>query len=222
MTQETKSNSPINDNQNQDPSTALDIYKAEASPEAKALILNEQIIGEHEGFVPEQTINTLVVIAQGEVGGLTQYRPDLVSTLSHENLMAVINTYAGYGHEASSELQISVSSIKEASAEGEGSTPDESGNDLKGHIILELTERLMDHGMEQEDRRQLMNAIEALATKEFLKLVTEEPMLLTVLSANVEEFESEGLRKRIRSLQQKIEEPVTEAKSTEDKEDKEN
>src|SRR3989344_2299376 len=78
------------------PQQALEVYVREPDADKKAELLNTQlIVVTPENIATPGTIYTLMDLVVLEEKGITQYRPDSVSSLTHENLLAVVKNLAG-------------------------------------------------------------------------------------------------------------------------------
>lgn len=68
--------------------TTVDTYRGTADLDERAKLLNDRIVQKDEGIATAPSIRDLIVLSSDPMQ-LTQYRPDSVSALTHENLVAV-------------------------------------------------------------------------------------------------------------------------------------
>ena len=184
--------------------TGLDIYRGSQDPDERALVLNRQIVQTQEGVITPGSMRALKVLFTDE-REIIQYRPSIITSLSHENLMAVANGLVAVDP-ADDPLSQAEEQIRRAAQEEGSQSPIISApQEFEEDILDELAERLENHNVTQQERAELISIIDATVTTDLLrKIIREKPLVLATFVRNVEEFSNDDLRTAVMRLSSRL------------------
>lgn len=180
-----------------DVETTVDTYRGTADLDERAKLLNDRIVQTDEGIATAPSIRDLMVLSSDPMQ-LTQYRPDSVSALTHANLVAVARGLIALKDQDS--LLEAAKQIERAAGGGStgGTGLIEREAAFRQHVMEELAERLSyTHSGDHVEARELIGAINGLATAELEDLMESNQDTASALLMRVYEIENPLLRKVI-------------------------
>lgn len=196
-------------------SDPLEIYRRQKDPDEQARVLNTQIVKIEPEFgsdlkVTPQSVNALVQIASAQRAEMTQYRIDVISFLTHQNLVATANTLIEedpFVAQPFEQVLTTISRIRRLAGVEENLSPKEEKDELAEEVFAEVADRLFDDHMAVEERGELINTIDASWSPALiLRMYRKHPDTLTALVRCMNEFRDTRLRLVLRKFIEKEEE----------------
>lgn len=187
-------------------SDPIEIYRRQHDPDEQARVLNTQIVKLESEVsdlkITPQSVNALRIIGSAQRAEISQYRVDVVTGLTHANLVATANTLVDedpFEDMPFEQVLSTISRIRKLAGKEDAVTPEEEKDELEIEVLAEMADRLSNDNMEWRDRAELIDQIDAYWSPALiLKMYRKYPETLVVLVRSMNELRDERLRRVLR------------------------
>lgn len=190
-------------------SDPIEIYRRQNDPDEQARVLNTQIVKLHSEVgsnlkITPQSVNALISISSAQRAEISQYRVDVVTGLTHANLVATANTLVDedpFEDLPFEQVLSTISRIRKLAGKEDAVTPKEEKDELEIEVLAEMTDRLSNDNMEERDRAELIDQLDAnWSPALILKMYRKYPESLVAIVRYMNEFRDERLRRVLRGF----------------------